>query len=79
MANDQRLRRSIQGEGDKEAARGYNESARQFVESGKVEKAAERAGDQDPAEAVRAERAGIDRAKEKDPAVHRDYRKPADD
>jgi hypothetical protein len=79
MSDKTEKQSKIQGEGDKEAAREYNESTRQFVESGKVEEAAERAGDQDPAEAERAERAGIDRAKEKDPAVHRDYRKPADD
>ncbi len=79
MSDKTEKQSKIQGEGDREAAREYNESTRQFVESGKVEDAAERAGDQDPAEAERAERAGIDRAKEKDPAVRRDYRKPADD
>jgi hypothetical protein len=42
-----------------------------------VEKAAKRAGDQDPAEAESAEQAGLERVKEKDPAVHRDYSKPA--
>lgn len=69
----------IQGEGDKEAAREYNEATRAFVESGKVDEAAERAGEQDPAEAKQAEKAGEERAKEKDPAVHREYDKPTKD
>jgi hypothetical protein len=67
---------SIQGEGDKESAREYNEATRRFVESGKVDEAARSAGEQDPAEAEGAEQAGLERAKEKDPAVHRDYHKP---
>lgn len=69
----------IQGEGNKEAAREYNEATRKFVESGRVEEAAEQAKGQDPSEAERAEQAGIERAKEKDPAVHREYDKPTKD
>jgi hypothetical protein len=69
----------VQGEGDKESAREYNEATRDFVESGKVEDSAKRAGDQSSAEAQRAEQAGRERAKEKDPAVQRDYRKPTND
>lgn len=60
-----------QGEGDREAARHYEEKTKDFVESGKVRPAAERAKD-DP----EAERAGQERAKEFDPDVHRDYDKP---
>lgn len=66
----------VQGEGDREAARRYDEATREFVESGKVEEAAARAAEQDSEEARQAEQAGRERAKEGDPAVHRDYRKP---
>lgn len=80
MSDETEKRSENQGEGDKEAAREYNEATREFVESGKVEEAAERAGGgHDPAEAGSAEQAGLERAKEKDPAVHRDYEKPAED
>jgi hypothetical protein len=79
MSNEPEKSPHIQGEGDKEAAREYNEATREFVESGKVEEAAKRAADQDPTEAERAEEAGLERAKEKDPSVHRDYHKPAKD
>jgi hypothetical protein len=65
-----------QGEGDREAARRYNEDQRQFVQSGKVDAAAEQAKGQDPAEAAAAEQAGKARAKEFDPEEARDYRKP---
>ena len=65
-----------QGEGDREAARRYNEDQRQFVQSGKVGQAAEQAKGQDPAEAEAAEKAGKGRAKEFDPEESRDYRKP---
>lgn len=68
----------MQGEGDKEAAREYNRATQEFVESGRVEEAAEQARDQDPGEAESAEQAGRERAKEKDPAVHRDYGKPTE-
>lgn len=65
-----------QGEGDREADRHYRERTEEFVESGRVEEAAQRARDQDPEEARKAEEQGRSRAKEKDPEVHRDYRKP---
>ena len=60
-----------QGEGDRESARRYNENTEKFVESGKVEKAA-----QEAREDLEAERKGRERAKELDPGVHRDYRNP---
>jgi hypothetical protein len=65
-----------QGEGDREAARRYNEDQQQFVQSGKVDEAARKAAGQDPAEARKAEQAGRDRAKELDPEESRDYSKP---
>ncbi len=63
-----------QGEGDRESAKRYNEATREFVQSGKVDEAAESA-EQDPEEAKESERAGRQHAKELDPAVHRDYEK----
>ncbi len=65
-----------QGEGDRESARRYNRNAQDFVESGKVDDAARRAGDGDREEGEEAEKAGRERAKEFDPAVERDYSKP---
>ena len=65
-----------QGEGDTESGRRYNEKTQKFVESGKVDEAARRAGEGDKQEMERAEQAGKDRAKELDPAVDRDYSKP---
>lgn len=66
----------IQGEGDRESARRYNENTRKHVESGKVEKAAREAGKGDPKEMEKAEKAGKKRAKELDPSVDRDFSKP---
>ncbi len=57
-----------QGEGDRESARRYNADVKEFVQSGKVDEAAQRAGEQDPAEGKAAEQAGKDRAKEFEPA-----------
>jgi len=64
------------GEGNREADREYREKAREFVKSGKVEEAAEKAGDQDPDEADRAEQEGRRHARELDPQVHREHEKP---
>ena len=66
------------GEGDRESDRNYRERTKEFVESGKVEEKAEQAkpADDEEAEALKkAEEAGKRRAKEKDPAVTRDYSK----
>jgi hypothetical protein len=65
-----------QGEGDRESAERYNEATHEFVQSGKVDDAAEHAAGQDPQEARRSEREAREHAKEEDPAVHRDYDKP---
>ena len=64
----------IQGEGDYDAARRYNESTREHAHSGKVDEAAEAARPKTPAEAAeleRAEEAGRARAKEEDPNLDR--------
>lgn len=65
-----------QGEGDRESAKRYNEATQKFVESGKVDEAARKAAEQDPEEAKESERKGRERAKEVDPAVHRQFDKP---
>jgi len=60
-----------QGEGNREAARRYNEAQRKFVESGKVEKSAEEAKravqGKERAELRNAEEKGRSRAREIDP------------
>ena len=64
----------VQGEGDYEAARRYNESTREHARSGKVDEAAEAARPKTPGEAAdleRAEEAGRSRAKEEDPNLNR--------
>lgn len=60
-----------QGEGNRDAARHYNEAAEKFVNSGKVEPAA-RDSKLDP----EAEAKGRSRAKEFDPQENRNYNKP---
>ena len=64
----------IQGEGDYEAAKKYNEAQRKFVKSGKVGAAARNAKPKSEAEAKEMERAeelGRSRAKEEDPTIKR--------
>ena len=61
------------GEGNYAASRQYNEAAKKFAQSGKVERAAREAAPKTPAEADelrRAEDAGKSRAKEEDPELH---------
>lgn len=67
-----------QGEGNREAAREYNEAQQRFVEQGKVDEAARKAkkdleADVEKDELGRAEKEGKARAKEFDPNVKRDY------
>lgn len=79
MKNDRTKTRSSgknQGEGDRESGARYNEATREFVKSGKVDKAVERARGQDPQEARDSEREGQRHAREEDPALHRNYEKP---
>lgn len=70
-----------QGEGNREAAKRYNEAQQSFVEDGGVEEAAEdrrKLSDEEKAEAERAEKAGKARAKETDPNVVRDFEEAAE-
>lgn len=63
----------VQGEGDYESARRYNEKTKEFVEQGKVGPAADKARTDDPAKSAdleKAEREGRERAKEEDPLLH---------
>lgn len=72
--DDQRSGDRIQGEGDYDAARRYDKSARDFAQSGKVGPAADRAAPRNDGEAQeleRAEEAGKSRAKGEDPGVRR--------
>lgn len=69
----------LQGEGDRESARRYDEATKAFVESGKVKKQAEttaKISPEEERELEEADKAGKERAKEEDPAVRRDYSKP---
>jgi hypothetical protein len=64
-----------QGEGNREAAKAYNEETQRFVEAGKVEKSAADAKaaveGEEKAELEEAERTGLAHAKEFDPNVKR--------
>lgn len=69
-----------EGEGSRTAAREYNKDQQEFVKSGKVDEAARKAKkavEGKEGKTLRdAEEAGRSHAKEQDPAVERDYRKP---
>jgi hypothetical protein len=63
----------VQGEGDYESARRYNEKTKEFVEEGKVGPAADKARTDDPAKAAeleQAERQARERSKGEDPLLH---------
>lgn len=64
----------VQGEGDYEAARRYDKSARDFAQSGQVKPAADQAtprSDREAEDLERAEEIGKSRAKGEDPQVKR--------
>ena len=64
--------KDLQGEGNYDATRRYDKSAREFVESGAVEDAAHAARPTSPEEAAelqRAEQAGRSHSKGEDPAA----------
>lgn len=69
--------KQIQGEGDKEAARRYEEAVEETVERGEVEERADERREKPGKDERQAEKEGESRAKEKDPAVKRDYDEPA--
>ncbi len=62
----------VEGEGSYTGSKDYNERTKKFVESGKVEQAAEDAkpkSEQEAHEMQKAERIGKQHAKEEDPAL----------
>jgi hypothetical protein len=64
----------VQGEGNYDAARRYRRETEQFVESGRVDEAAQAAvptSDDEAAELEQAERAGKERAAEEDPLLRK--------
>jgi hypothetical protein len=68
-----------EGEGNRTAARKYNDATRRFVQSGRVEESGEQAksaiqGDE-KGELERAEKAGKNKIREEDPAVERKFSK----
>jgi hypothetical protein len=70
----EKTRQKNEGEGSRTAARSFNQSAKDFAKSGKVDKAArkaEKAVENDSAGLKKAEEKGRARAKAFDPAVSR--------
>lgn len=68
----------MQGEGNRQAAKNFNDAQQKFVKSGRVADASKDTKPKSRAEADELERAEIlarSRAKEEDPAVHRDGKK----
>lgn len=68
----------MQGEGNREAANNFNEAQQKFVKSGRVAEASQNTKPKSREEADELERAETrarSRAKEEDPAVHRDGKK----
>ena len=66
--------KKLQGEGNYEAARRYDESQKRFVQSGRVKKAAQDAAPKSTQEAEdlkRAEETGKSRSKGEDPSIVR--------
>lgn len=67
-------KKSVQGEGDYNAARRYNKASKEFVDSGAVPDAARDAAPHSQVEAQEledAEQVGLDHAKGEDPQVKR--------
>ncbi|QKT03981.1 hypothetical protein HUS23_09210 [Ectothiorhodospiraceae bacterium 2226] len=72
-------RSKIQGEGDRESARKYNEDTERFAKSGKVDEAAKEAAsvsEEQKQDIRKAEEEAKQHSKEDDPQLKRDYDKP---
>jgi hypothetical protein len=68
------MHKGVQGEGNYDAARSFNEAERKFVASGRVDAAARAAAPRSEAEQqtmIAAEQEGKRRSKEEDPALTR--------
>ena len=64
----------VEGEGSYSGSKDYNERTKKFVDSGKVEQAAQDAkprSEQEAHEMQKAERIGKQRAKDEDPALQK--------
>lgn len=83
MSNDPRNPRTTQpneGEGNRTAARRYNEATKEFTESGRVAGQARKAAqmsEQEKREAEAAEQAGKAKSRGEDPALYKDGRRDA--
>jgi hypothetical protein len=69
----------VEGEGSYTASKDYNERTKKFVDSGKVDQAANEAkpgSEQEAHEMQKAERLGKQRAKGEDPALKKPNQKP---
>jgi hypothetical protein len=67
--------KKVQGEGDYEAAKRYDEAAHAYSASGKAEEAARKAkpkNEKEREEMEQAERVGLSHAKGEDPEIKRD-------
>jgi hypothetical protein len=74
-------RKDLQGEGNYDAAKAFDQAEEKFVKSGKVERAARDAEPKTPEEKEemeRAEQAGKRKAKEEDPALKRPFKGKSD-
>jgi hypothetical protein len=73
--------KDLQGEGNYDAAKQFDQAEEKFVKSGKVEQAARDAepkDDKEKQEMERAEQAARQKAKEEDPALKRPFRGKAE-
>jgi hypothetical protein len=73
--------KDLQGEGNYDAAREFDQAEEKFVKSGKVEQAARDAEPKTPKEKEemeRAEQAGRQKAKEEEPALKRPFKGKSD-
>ena len=69
----------LQGEGDRESARRFNEASQEFVTTDQKQKSAkvtDHRGRHSPEEIKKAEEKAANRAKENDPEAVRDFSKP---
>jgi len=69
----------VEGEGSYTGSKDYNERTKKFVDSGKVEQAANDAkpkSEQEAREMEKAERVGKKRIKEEDPALRNQKKQP---
>ena len=77
MANERESDEGVEGEGSYKASKDYNARTKKFVDSGKVEQAAQDAepkSEEEKHAMQKAERIGKQRAKGEDPAVQKNQK-----